>query len=74
VINLFSSKRKRTKDKLGIVFDAQLIRLLKEKENIEDPESAEYKCLVCGRTITFDEIGGIKIRNGRIKVICRECL
>lgn len=61
-------------DKLQIIFDDDLVELLKIKANISDPENATYQCAICKKEISFDEIGGIRFKNGKLQIICEECL
>lgn len=66
-------KRKKA-DILKIIFDEELEKLIIQKLEVKDPKTAEYVCDICHRTITFNEIGGIKFKGGKLKVICERCL
>lgn len=61
-------------DKLKIIFDDDLVKLIKNKMGIEDPENANYQCAICKREISFDEIGAIKFKKGKLIILCEECI
>lgn len=61
-------------DKLKIIFDDDLVKLIKNRMGIEDPENTKYQCSICKREISFDEIGAIKFKKGKLIILCEECI
>ena len=69
-LSLFKKRPTRT---IKIVFDSDLVEIIKKYEKIEEPLTAKYICGKCKKEITFDEIGSIKIRNNKIFFFCQKC-
>ena len=66
--------KKKMRRTVNVIFDDDLTNLIRKHLNVEDPTTETYRCKECKRSITFNEIGAIKIENGKLYFICTECL
>lgn len=58
------------------IHDSDLERILKKLGLYEKLVKGELRCAVCGRSLTFENLGGLYRENGEVKLVCNrvECL
>lgn len=58
------------------IHDSDLERVLKKLGLYEKLIKGELRCAVCGRSLTFENLGGLYRENGEVKLVCNrvECL
>ena len=62
---------------LRAIHDTDLVKVLKRLGLYEGVVEGRYRCFVCGRRITLENLGGLfKSRDGRINFVCNnmKCL
>lgn len=53
------------------IHDTDLVKVLKRLRLYEGVVEGRYRCFVCGRRITFSNMGGLfKSRDGEIHFVC----
>jgi len=62
-----------TKIVLKAVHDVDLVKVLKRLGIYSGVIEGRYRCFVCGRKITFENLGGLfKSRDGKINLVCND--
>ena len=55
------------------IHDTDLVKVLKKLGLYEGVVEGRYRCFVCGRRITLENIGGLfKSRDGKINLVCND--
>ena len=58
---------------LKAVHDTDLIRVLKKLGIYDDVVSGKFRCFICGKPITLENLGGMfKSRDGKIHLVCND--
>ncbi len=58
------------------IHDSDLERVLRKLGLYEKLVRGEFRCAVCGRPLTLENLGGLYRENGEVKLVCNriECL
>ena len=60
----------RKKLRLPAMRESDLRHLLKSHDMTEAIDRAEIECMCCGNPLTWDDIGGIIVKEGALKLVC----
>jgi len=55
---------------LRAVHDTDLKRVLRRLDILEAVEGGKLRCSVCNRPVNMDNLGGLYMDNGEVKVVC----
>ena len=69
---MFSKQIIKRKIPVTAIYEDEVITLLKKINLYDDVVNRKTKCIICGKTITFENIGGFIGVNGKIYLVCNE--
>lgn len=62
-----------TRVTLRAIHDTDLVKVLRKLNMYEDIVKGKYRCFVCGKEITLENLGGLfKSRDGKINLVCND--
>ena len=69
-------KRKREKETIELIFESDLKKFLERFNLLDEFLNKKVKCVYCGKSVSFSNLGLILIREGKPMFICDnpECL
>ena len=67
---------KRETERFELIFEKELEEFLKHQKLYDKLTRGDIKCAFCSETITFENLGAIMVKKGKLIFICSriECL
>lgn len=56
------------------VYEGDLKSVLKKLKLWKELQKGELKCFACGKTMTYENVGGLKKVSGKVRLLCDNLL